>query len=95
MTDALRADLDFVRAGSRVSLEISSWANVRLLEPEAMIFAQFGLPYLYVGGLYRPGRVTLRVPESGYWWLMIDLQGVGGSVSVSPANVERRRLIFA
>lgn len=95
MTNACRADLGFIEAGSRVTVEISGFANVRLLEPEHMILAQFGMPYVFYGGLYGPGTVTLEVPESGYWWHMVDVVGLNGPVSVSSTNVERRRLLPA
>jgi hypothetical protein len=41
-----------------------------------MILAQSGFGYVYCGGLYPPGEVTLEVPETGYWWHMVDLHGL-------------------
>jgi hypothetical protein len=37
MSNACRADLGFLEAGSRATVEISGYANVRLIEPEAMV----------------------------------------------------------
>lgn len=93
MTNACRADLGFLEAGSRVSVEISGYANVRLIEPEAMVLMQFGYGYLFYGGLSRPGTVTLEVPDDGYWWHLVDVVGLTGTVSVSSLSVERRRLL--
>jgi hypothetical protein len=58
-----------------------------------MAFAQLGLPYIYYGGLFGRGTVTLEVPERGQWWHVVDVVGLDGSVSASSAKVERRRLL--
>jgi hypothetical protein len=93
MTNACRADLGFLEAGSRVTVEISGCANVRLMEPEAMVFMQFGYGYVFYGGLYGPGTVTLEVPDDGYWWHVVDVVGLNGPVSVSSLGIERRHLL--
>jgi hypothetical protein len=93
MSNACRADLGFLEAGSRVTVEISGFANVRIMEPEAFVLMGFGYGYVFYGGLYGPGMVTLEVPEDGYWWHVVDVVGLGGPVSVSRADVERRRLL--
>lgn len=94
MSEAVRADLGYLEARTRVSVELSGCARVRLLEAEAMAFLQFGLPFVYYGGVYGPGTVTLAVPESGYWWHVVDVEGLG-SASVSSVRIQRRKLVAA
>jgi hypothetical protein len=94
MSNACRADLGFLEAGSRVTVEISGPARVRLLEPESMIFAQFGEAFVFYGGFYGPGRVTLTVPEDGYWWHLVDVEGLSGPATVSELSIERPQVVL-
>lgn len=95
MTNARRADLGFLEAGSRVSVEISGPARVRLLESEAMIFLEFNEAFVYYGGVYGPGCVTLTVPEDGCWWHLVDVEGLAGPVTVSDVSIERPQGILS
>lgn len=95
---ALLADLGPLDEHSRVSVEISAWANVRLMVAECAVLKQFGYGYVFYGGLYRPGRVTLAVPYTEHWVLVVDLEGLVGTVTASPIHVEpprRRRFAVA
>lgn len=97
MAEALRSDLGLLEAGSTVSVDISGMANVRLIESDWLLIAQFGWEYIYYGGLYGPGTVTIRVPEDGHWCLVIDTKDLDGwgSVSVSPPRITGCRLAAA
>jgi len=94
VSNACRADLGFLEAGNRVTVDISGYANVRLMEPEAVVLMQFGYGYVFYGGRFGPGTVTLEVPEDGYWWHVVDVLGLGAGVSVSGVEIERRRLVL-
>jgi hypothetical protein len=89
--NALRADLGYLEAGTRVSVDISGPANVRLMLPECLVLRQFGYAYVFHGGAYTAGRVTLKVPEDDHWLHVVDLEGLTGRVVVSPVRVQRPR----
>jgi Domain of unknown function (DUF1883) len=89
--NACCADLGFVEAGSRVSVDISAPARVRLMEPEELVIEQFGGPTLCTGGFFGAGRVTLRVPEDGHWLHVVDIAGRPARVGVSNVRIQRRR----
>lgn len=91
MTNAGRTNLGFLEAGSRVAVDISGAARVRLMEPEAMVLLQAGLPSLSPGGVYGPGTVTLTVPEDGYWWHLVGIEGMTGAVTLSRVRTRRLR----
>lgn len=85
------ANLGSIVADSRVHIEITDFANVRLLEPECVVLRQFGYPYVYRGGLFSPGEVVLRVPDDGEWWLVVDREGLApGTTLASAATIVRR-----
>ena len=88
--DAIRADLGILEAGSKVSVDISGPANVRLMVAECAVLRQFGYGYLYYGGLYGSGTVTLPVPETDHWVLDVDLERLLTRVSISPIRIARR-----
>jgi hypothetical protein len=87
--DAAYADLGHLSEGTRLSVDITAPACVRLMMPECMVLRQFGFPFVYHGGLYSAGTVTLVVPEDGHWVHMVDLDGLRHPVSVSPVRIER------
>ena len=60
-----RADLSFLRAGSRVSVDISGPAYVRLMVIECALFRREGFPYVFHGGLY--ARVRQFCERLGTW----------------------------
>lgn len=88
---SLRADLGFLRRGTRIALKLSAPANVRLLDAASAIVAQSGYPYLYFGGTYLAGLVKMTVPEDEHWVCSVDLEGLGETVSVSRVEVQQRR----
>lgn len=92
--EACRSDLGFLEAGDRVTVEISGPARVRLMEPESMLFAQFGFAHLSYGGYYSAGSVAFEVGEPGCWWLVVDVADLAGAmVRVSTPEIQRRQLV--
>ena len=89
MTNACRADLGFCRAGTRVEVKISGPATVRLMEPDDLMIQQLGGPTLCPGGTFSAGRVVLEVPEDGHWLHVVDVDGLGGPITVWDARVLR------
>jgi hypothetical protein len=87
----LRAELGFLPQGSRVSIELSAPANVRLMVAECAVLNQFGYGYAFHGGLYPRGTVTITVPDDDHWVLVVDLEGLSRAVTVSPVSIKRAR----
>jgi hypothetical protein len=85
------ADLGYLEEGTRVMVDISGPANVRLITPECAVLRQFVYGYVSYGGAYPAGTITLTVPESDHWLHVVDLEGFYGRVSVSPVRVEHPR----
>jgi hypothetical protein len=90
----LRSDLGWLPAGTTVEVEVSAAANVRLLDEESAAFHQLGMPYVYFGGLAVRTPVRLRVPDDDRWFVVVDLEGLIGSVRAA-VRVKKRRLAFA
>jgi hypothetical protein len=89
--DGLYADLGYLEQGTRLSVDISGPANVRLMIPKCAILRQFGFGYVFYGGIYGLGTVTLTVPEDDHWLHVVDFEGLYGRVSASPVRVEHPR----
>lgn len=91
------ADLGFLEAGTRVSVDLSGPANVRLMVAECAVLMRFGSPYGYYGGLYAGGTVSLTVPEHDHWIHVVDLAGLPNGVSISGVRIKRprRRMLLA
>ncbi|PQZ96562.1 hypothetical protein CQ017_17190 [Arthrobacter sp. MYb224] len=88
---------DFLERGSVLLVTLSGPANLRLMDPENFAAFQDGAEYDFHGGMARKAPYRLKVPQSGPWFLAIDLtglsvRGVRHAVSVEPPQklVERR-----
>lgn len=77
-------DLGYRRAGEIVEISLSgNAANVRLLDNANFASYRDGRRHQYIGGLTRKSPVRLQIPRSGAWHLVVDLQGLRGSVRSS------------
>ncbi|MCY1644079.1 DUF1883 domain-containing protein [Methylorubrum sp. SL192] len=70
-----------------------SAANVRLMDSSNFSNYKSGRQHRYTGGLAKQSPVRLVVPNSGHWYLTIDMQGLQGttrsSARVIPAAAMR------
>lgn len=66
-----------------VRVTLDKQANVRLLDSSNYQNYKNGRRYIYYGGLAKVSPVNLTAPHSGYWYLVVDLEGYVGSVNVS------------
>lgn len=85
-------DLGLLQAGQVVEVSLSgSAANVRLMDSSNFSRYKSGAQHRYYGGLAKKSLVRLEVPNSGRWYVTIDMQGLVGSVrhdvQVSPAHL--------
>lgn len=77
-------DLGYRRAGEIVEISLSgNAANVRLLDNANFTSYRNGRRHQYIGGLTRRSPVRLQIPRAGAWHLVVDLQGLRGSVRSS------------
>ena len=66
----------------RVTLRGSA-ANVRLINSSALSAYKAGRRYKYIGGYAKRSPVTLTIPSSGHWYVVVDLGGLPGRVRSS------------
>lgn len=77
-------DLGQRKRGERVEVQLSgNAANVRLLDSSALNAYKAGRRYRYVGGHAKRSPVTLTIPSSGHWYVVVDLGGLPGRVRSS------------
>jgi hypothetical protein len=62
-------------------------ANVRLMDSSNFQSYRRGGRHEYVGGHYKQSPVTLRVPNAGRWFIVIDLGGYAGTVNSSVRQI--------
>ena len=66
-----------------VKVDLSSQANVRLLDTSNFQAYKKGYNHKYYGGLVKTTPYIVSPPHSGHWHLVIDTGGYSGSVSAS------------
>ncbi|QOR74057.1 DUF1883 domain-containing protein [Cruoricaptor ignavus] len=77
-------DLKQQPRGARVQVALKgNAANVRLMDSSNYSNYKSGRNHKYVGGLVKKSPVTLGVPSSGHWYVVVDMQGLGGSTNAS------------
>lgn len=85
-------DLGYVSGGSIVEVHLSAAANVRLLDPSNYNSYRAGRGHRYTGGLFRQTPVRLGIPHSGTWYVVVDMQGLRGSVRSSARVIPAQAL---
>lgn len=77
-------DLKQQPRGTRVQVTLKgNAANVRLMDSSNYNNYKNGRNHRYTGGLVKKSPVTLGVPSSGHWYLVVDMQGLRGSTNAS------------
>ncbi|MHA7156481.1 DUF1883 domain-containing protein [Glutamicibacter endophyticus] len=76
--------------GSTLVITLSRPANVRLMDPENFAAFEDGVEYSARESVARKAPFRLRVPSSGPWFLVIDLEGLGGPLVRHSVHVEHR-----
>lgn len=62
---------------------MTSGANVRLMDSSNFNNYKNGRKHKYYGGLAKRSPVQIAVPNSGHWYVAIDMQGLRGSTNAS------------
>lgn len=77
-------DLHQCNRGDRIQVTLQgNAANVRLMDSVNYNNYKNGRKHSYYGGLARRSPIVLTVPNSGHWYVTIDLAGLRGSVRSS------------
>lgn len=77
-------DLGQLKRGDRVQVTLSgNAANVRLMDSSNYQSYKNGRSHRYAGGLATKSPIVLGVPNSGHWYVTVDLQGLRGTVRSS------------
>jgi hypothetical protein len=89
-------DLGKLKAGERVQVTLQgSAANVRLMDTSNYQSYKSGRKHKYYGGLITKSPIVLGVPNSGHWYVTVDMQGLRGntrsSVKVLPSALPTYR----
>lgn len=66
-----------------VEITLTSGANVRLMSSSDFSNYKNGRRHTYIGGLAKRSPVRLQVPNSGHWYVAVDMQGLQGSTRAS------------
>ena len=74
-------NLGHINGGSIVEVILhGSAANVRLMDYYNLSNDKAGRSHRYHGGMAKSSPVRLQVPNSGNWYVTVDMQGLRGSV---------------
>lgn len=77
-------DLKQLKRGQRVKVTLKgNAANVRLMDSSNYNAYRNGRNHRYTGGLVTKSPVILGVPNSGHWFVTIDMRGLKGSTNAS------------
>lgn len=79
----LQFDLGNRQRGEMVEVTLTSGANVRLMSSSDFSNYKNGRSHRYIGGLAKRSPVRLQVPNSGRWYVAVDMQGLQGSTKAS------------
>ncbi|MFZ4856093.1 MAG: DUF1883 domain-containing protein [Desulfuromonadaceae bacterium] len=76
-------DLGHRKRGEIVEITLTSGANVRLMDNSNFSDYKNGRRHNYIGGLAKQSPLRLQIPNSGYWHVAVDMQGLQGSTRAS------------
>lgn len=79
----LQFDLGNRQRGEVVEVTLTSGANVRLMSSSDFSSYKSGRAHRYIGGLAKRSPVRLQIPNSGHWYVAVDMQGLRGSTRAS------------
>lgn len=76
-------DLGNVDKGKIIEVILSAAANVRLMDQSNYVNYKNGRQHKYYGGYVKRSPYKISVPNSGHWYVTIDLGGYAGSLRCS------------
>lgn len=79
----VKYDLGQLKRGSAVVVTLKNQANVLLLDSSDYRAYASGRQARYIGGLAKKSPVRLAVPDTGHWYVALDLGGYSGRINSS------------
>ena len=79
----LQFDLGQKQRGEIVEITLTNGANVRLMSSSDFSNYKSGRRHSYIGGLAKRSPIKLQIPNSGRWYVVVDMQGLRGSTNAS------------
>lgn len=79
----LKYDLGNLKRGAVVEVTLTSGANVRLMDSSNFSSYKNGRKHRFYGGLAKKSPIRIAVPNSGHWYVAVDMQGLQGSTNAS------------
>src|SRR5690606_30169751 len=76
-------DLGNRRSGEIVEVTLTRGANVRLMTSGEFSNYKNGRRHRYIGGLAKQSPLRLQIPNSGHWYVVVDMQGLQGITRAS------------
>lgn len=72
-----------VKPGGSVEVELSSQANVKVMDYSNFCAYRRGDAHHFYGGLAKVSPISIAVPSGGHWYVIVDLGGYSGTVNAS------------
>ncbi|MDM8564845.1 DUF1883 domain-containing protein [Candidatus Halobeggiatoa sp. HSG11] len=69
----LKYDLGSLKKGEIVEVTLTKGANVRLMNSSNFNSYKSGRKHHYYGGLAKKSPIKIQVPNSGHWYVAIDM----------------------
>ena len=88
----LHSDLGYRSRGDVLEVTLTRGANVRLLDSINYQKYRRGEKHRYHGGLAKRSPVRIKIPSSGHWHGVVDLQGLRGSTNAGFRMINRAAL---
>lgn len=80
----IQHDLGYRKGGEIVEISLSgSAANVRLMDSSNFNSYKNGRQHRFYGGRATKSPIRLGIPNSGNWYVAVDMQGLRGTVRSS------------
>ena len=79
----LQFDLGNRKRGEIVEVTLTNGANVRLMTSSEFSNYKNGRRHRFIGGLAKRSPIRLQIPNSGHWYVAVDMQGLRGSTRAS------------
>lgn len=79
----LQFDLGNRKRGEIVEVSLTNGANVRLMKSSEFSNYKNGRNHRFIGGLAKSSPIRLQIPNSGRWYVAVDMQGLRGSTRAS------------
>jgi len=82
-------DLDRQRGGTAIEITLSAVANVRLMSHANFDLFKNARQHKFIGGVAKQSPIRLKIPESGHWHVVVDMEGHPGKAESSIRTLPR------